>query len=41
MSAHPIIPGRLYLISYDGQYLPVIADHPCTAICIALAAYCL
>ena len=36
MLAKALIPGYLYQVTGLGQSLTIIADHPCTAICIAL-----
>lgn len=36
MIAVPIQPGRSYRVRGQGLDLTVLADHPCTAICIAL-----
>lgn len=38
MSAKPVIPGLLYLVTHQGQRRYISAAHPCDAICIALAA---
>ncbi len=39
MSAVPIIPGRIYRVTYRGTSLIVIAPDACTAIVICLARF--
>lgn len=37
MRATPIIPGRLYRVTGAGLDMPIVASHPCTALCTALS----
>jgi hypothetical protein len=38
MSAHPIIPGKLYRVRHAGRAFAVLAEHGCVAIVIVLRA---
>jgi len=39
MKATPLIAGRAYRVTWRGQSITVVADHPCTAIINAIEVF--